>query len=139
MKTALQSTRRSLALKDAMNEAYHLDETRSIDELLKSISLQADSKTRIRETARGLIQQVRDNRRKFGGVDKFLNEFGLSTKEGIALMCLAEALLRIPDSQTADKLIRDKIGSADWDKHIGKADDLFINASTWALMLTGKV
>ena len=139
MKTALQSTRRSLALKEAMNEAYHLDETRSIDELLKSIALPADGKTRIRETARGLIQQVRDNRRKFGGVDKFLNEFGLSTKEGIALMCLAEALLRIPDSQTADKLIRDKIGSADWDKHIGKADDLFINASTWALMLTGKV
>jgi RHH-type proline utilization regulon transcriptional repressor/proline dehydrogenase/delta 1-pyrroline-5-carboxylate dehydrogenase len=139
MEHALKTSRRSLALKDAMNEAYHLDENRSVEEHLKMIAIQNDGRGRIKATARGLIEKVRENRRKFGGVDKFLNEFGLTTKEGIALMCLAEALLRIPDSETADKLIRDKIGSADWDQHIGKGDDLFINASTWALMLTGKV
>lgn len=139
MKQALQTSRHSLILKDNMNEAYHLDENKAVEDMLALIQLTQDGKLRIRNTARNLIQNVRDNRRRFGGVDKFLNEFGLSTKEGIALMCLAEALLRIPDSATADRLIRDKIGSADWDKHIGKADDLFVNASTWALMLTGKV
>jgi len=139
MKQALLSTRRSLLIKDSMNEAYHLDENAAVDECLGLINLSQDGKVRIRNTARDLIQNVRENRRRFGGVDKFLNEFGLTTKEGIALMCLAEALLRIPDSSTADRLIRDKIGSAEWDKHIGKTNDLFVNASTWALMLTGKV
>ncbi len=139
MKQALQTTRASLALKNNMNEAYHLPENAAVDECLSLINLSQDGKLNIRNKARDLIQNVRENRRRFGGVDKFLNEFGLTTKEGIALMCLAEALLRIPDAGTADRLIRDKIGSADWDQHIGKADNLFVNASTWALMLTGKV
>ncbi|MBI1214248.1 MAG: bifunctional proline dehydrogenase/L-glutamate gamma-semialdehyde dehydrogenase PutA [Alphaproteobacteria bacterium] len=132
-------SRPSQSLKDKLNAAYHLDEDKAVDEMLALIKLEGEAKLRIRDRARGLIQAVRDNRKRFGGLDKFLQEFGLTTNEGIALMCLAEALLRIPDSMTADKLIRDKIGGADWDKHIGKADDLFVNASTWALMLTGKV
>jgi RHH-type proline utilization regulon transcriptional repressor/proline dehydrogenase/delta 1-pyrroline-5-carboxylate dehydrogenase len=139
MKQALQMPRNSQSLKDSLNRHYHLDENKAVDEMLAMVALDAAAKTRIRTRARGLIQAVRDNRKRFGGLDKFLQEFGLTTNEGIALMCLAEALLRIPDSTTADKLIRDKIGSADWDKHIGKTDDLFVNASTWALMLTGKV
>lgn len=139
MQQALKQTVTSTLLKSQINEAYHLDENISVDEHLALIPFDAVTKSRIKGKARALIQNVRDSRRKFGGVDKFLNEFGLSTKEGIALMCLAEALLRIPDSHTADQLIRDKIGSAEWDKHLGKADDLFVNASTWALMLTGKV
>ena len=126
-------------LKQSLNDSYHQDENKSMAEHLALVPFDAAAKTRIRERTRGLIQTVRDNRRKFGGVDKFLNEFGLTTKEGIALMCLAEALLRIPDPATADQLIRDKIGCADWDKHLGKGGDLFVNASTWALMLTGKV
>ena len=122
-----------------LNDAYHLDENKSVEEHLALLSLDEAATLRIKGKARQLIQNVRDNRRRFGGLDRFLNEFGLTTREGIALMCLAEALLRIPDSETADKMIRDKIGGAEWDKHIGKADSLFVNASTWALMLTGKV
>ncbi|MEZ0226167.1 MAG: bifunctional proline dehydrogenase/L-glutamate gamma-semialdehyde dehydrogenase PutA [Alphaproteobacteria bacterium] len=139
MTYALKTSRRSLTLKDSMNEAYHLDENASVEEHLKLIDMGSQGRQNIRGKARELIEKVRENRRKYGGVDRFLNEFGLTTREGIALMCLAEALLRIPDASTADKLIRDKIGSADWDKHLGKADNLFVNASTWALMLTGKV
>jgi RHH-type proline utilization regulon transcriptional repressor/proline dehydrogenase/delta 1-pyrroline-5-carboxylate dehydrogenase len=123
----------------AINDAYHLDENAAVRELLAQLILSPESKARIKTTAYNLVQTVRANRKRFGGLDRFLQEFGLTTSEGIALMCLAEALLRIPDSGTADKLIRDKIGGADWDKHLGKADDLFVNASTWALMLTGKV
>lgn len=126
-------------LKSRLNEAYHLDENASVKEHLALIDISDAGKGRIKNTARKLVETVRANRKRFGGIDRFLNEFGLTTSEGIALMCLAEALLRIPDSETADKLIRDKIGGADWDKHLGKADDLFVNASTWALMLTGKV
>ena len=122
-----------------LNDAYHLDENISVAEHLALIPLDDAATLRVKGKARQLIQTVRDNRRRFGGIDRFLNEFGLSTREGIALMCLAEALLRIPDSETADKMIRDKIGGAEWDKHLGKADSLFVNASTWALMLTGKV
>ena len=122
-----------------LNDAYHMDENKSVEEHLALLSFDEAATLRIKGKARQLIQNVRDNRRRFGGLDRFLNEFGLTTREGIALMCLAEALLRIPDSETADKMIRDKIGGAEWDKHIGKADSLFVNASTWALMLTGKV
>jgi RHH-type proline utilization regulon transcriptional repressor/proline dehydrogenase/delta 1-pyrroline-5-carboxylate dehydrogenase len=139
MQKALSSGRTSDSLKRAINEAYHLDENAAVAEHLALIKLGLAQKQNIRDAARRLIQNVRDNRRRFGGVDKFLNEFGLTTREGIALMCLAEALLRIPDSATADQMIRDKIGSADWDQHLGKTEDLFVNASTWALMLTGKV
>ena len=72
-------------------------------------------------------------------LDTFLTEYGLSNSEGIALMCLAESLLRIPDWDTADLLIADKLGSADWAEHAGNADSLLVNASTWALMLTGRI
>ena len=74
-----------------------------------------------------------------GGIDLLLQEYDLSTDEGVALMCLAEALLRVPDAETADRLIRDKILDADWSRHIGNSDHLLVNASTWAMMLTGKV
>ncbi len=71
-------------------------------------------------------------------VESFLQEFCLSTPEGLALMCLAEALLRTPDEATRDELIAEKIGSADWASHLGQSDSLFVNASTWGLMLTGQ-
>lgn len=131
--------RASQTLKDALNDVYHQDENAALSALLGAVALDASATARIQTRARALVQSVRDNRKRFGGLDRFLQEFGLTTNEGIALMCLAEALLRIPDSATADTLIRDKIGGADWDKHIGRTDDVFVNASTWALMLTGKV
>ena len=68
-----------------------------------------------------------------------MRQYDLSSEEGVLLMCVAEALLRIPDSATADKLIRDKLGEADWKKHLGASDSLFVNASTWGLMLTGQL
>lgn len=122
-----------------LNRYYHRDENEAVNDLLVAYAATGNHQAAIKSRARKMIETVRDKRRSFGGIDKFLNEFGLTTKEGIALMCLAEALLRIPDSTTADKMIKDKIGGADWDQHLGRADDLFVNASTWALMLTGKV
>ena len=74
-----------------------------------------------------------------GGLDAFIHEYALSSREGVALMCLAEALLRIPDTGTIDRLIRDKLAAADWESHLGHSGSLFVNASTWALMLTGRL
>jgi len=90
--------------------------------------------------ARGtrLVQAIR-NDSKPGLMDVFLAEYGLSTDEGVALMCLAEALLRVPDAETIDDLIEDKIAPSEWGKHLGKSSSSLVNASTWALMLTGKV
>ena len=67
-----------------------------------------------------------------------MQEYSLSSEEGVVLMCLAEALLRIPDAETADKLIADKIGGKDWEGHLGQSESLFVNASAWGLMLTGR-
>ena len=74
-----------------------------------------------------------------GVVESFLQEFSLGTREGLALMCLAEALLRIPDQATRDALIAEKIGEADWAAHLGQSESQFVNASTWGLMLTGRL
>ena len=68
-----------------------------------------------------------------------LNEFSLSSEEGVVLMCLAEALLRVPDADTADDLIRDKLANGDWSAHLGNSDSIFVNASSWGLLLTGKL
>src|SRR5690606_9661124 len=85
-----------------------------------------------------LVRQVRaSSSRHF--MEEFLSEYGLSTTEGVALMCLAEALLRVPDTATVDDLIRDKIASHNWSAHSGESASIFVNASTWALMLTGRV
>ncbi|MGE5546376.1 MAG: bifunctional proline dehydrogenase/L-glutamate gamma-semialdehyde dehydrogenase PutA [Solirubrobacterales bacterium] len=89
--------------------------------------------------AASLVEGVRERRPRLGDLDTFLGEYRLSTQEGVVLMCLAEALLRIPDADTQDRLIRDKIGSADWAAHLGRSDSAFVNASTWALMLSGRL
>ncbi len=73
------------------------------------------------------------------GIEAFLHEYNLSSEEGVALICLAEALLRIPDDETVDLLIRDKLTSARWKEHLGRSQSLFVNASTWGLMLTGRI
>ena len=74
-----------------------------------------------------------------GGVEGLIHEYALSSQEGVALMCLAEALLRIPDDETRDALIRDKIGGGDWRAHLGHSPSLFVNAATWGLLLTGRL
>ncbi|TWT10132.1 bifunctional proline dehydrogenase/L-glutamate gamma-semialdehyde dehydrogenase PutA [Reyranella sp. CPCC 100927] len=114
-------------------------EAAAIEGLLGAYPLDPTAKARVRDRAVALTRGMRVARRRFGGIDEFLQEFGLTTKEGVALMCLAEALLRIPDAATADALIEDKIGSADWDRHLGHAESVFVNAATWGLMLTGRV
>jgi RHH-type proline utilization regulon transcriptional repressor/proline dehydrogenase/delta 1-pyrroline-5-carboxylate dehydrogenase len=125
--------------RQALRERYRADETAVVDEILAAAELPAASLDRIAETARFLVTAVRQDRLGRGGIDAFLHEYSLSSQEGIALMCLAEALLRIPDADTVDRLIRDKIAGADWERHLGQSDSLFVNASTWALMLTGRV
>ncbi len=85
------------------------------------------------------MRAARANRHQHGGIDAFMHEYGLTSEEGIILMCLAEALLRIPDKDTADALIAEKIGGGRWERHLGHSDSLFVNASTFGLMLTGRV
>src|ERR1700674_6017776 len=86
-----------------------------------------------------LVEGARARRDERPFLDAFLQEFGLSNQEGIALMCIAEALLRIPDDATADRLIAEQLATGDWSAHSGKSESLFVNASTWGLMLTGGI
>jgi RHH-type proline utilization regulon transcriptional repressor/proline dehydrogenase/delta 1-pyrroline-5-carboxylate dehydrogenase len=126
-------------LRTAIHEAYRVDETEAVKRLLDEVELPHDALDRIAERARKLVGEVRRSRIGQGGIDAFMHEFELSSKEGVVLMCLAEALLRVPDAHTLDKLIKDKIATADWQAHLGQSDSIFVNASTWALMLTGRV
>ena len=125
------------ALRRAIDEHYRADETLSVHSLLGGLALDGDASERIQATARRLVEAARA--RTKGGIDAFLHEYGLSTQEGVMLMCIAEALLRIPDDATQEALIRDKMTAANWDHHLGRSDSVFVNASTWALMLTGRV
>ena len=93
----------------------------------------------IQAEAARLVERVRVRAADQGAVESFMRQYDLSSEEGVLLMCVAEALLRIPDRATADRLIQDKLGDADWEKHVGKSDSLFVNASTWGLMLTGRL
>ncbi|QGX98938.1 bifunctional proline dehydrogenase/L-glutamate gamma-semialdehyde dehydrogenase PutA [Roseovarius faecimaris] len=121
-----------------IDTATYADEATTLDRLIAEAALSPDDRARI--TARGadLVRAIR-NHSSPGLMEVFLAEYGLSTDEGIALMCLAEALLRVPDAETIDALIEDKIAPSDWGKHMGHSTSPLVNASTWALMLTGKV
>ena len=126
-------------LRAAIDAAYRADEAEIVEALIPLAVVPGDMQKRIKDRAAGFVAKVRETRHSFGGLEAFLQEYGLTSKEGVALMCLAEALLRIPDAETADRLIADKIGGADWDAHMGHGEGMFVNASTWALMLTGRV
>jgi RHH-type transcriptional regulator, proline utilization regulon repressor / proline dehydrogenase / delta 1-pyrroline-5-carboxylate dehydrogenase len=120
--------------------AYHLmDERRLLCGLAERAIFTADERRRIADLASRLVRSARASRHRHGGLDAFMHEYGLTSEEGVILMCLAEALLRIPDKDTADLLIAEKIGSGRWEKHLGASDSLFVNASTFGLMLTGSV
>ena len=110
-----------------------------IDRLVRLAQTSAQIDQLVHDTAADLVKTVRCTHREAGGLQSFLRHYDLSSDEGIVLMCLAEALLRIPDSATVDALIADKLTAADWQQHLGESDSLFVNASTWALMLTGRV
>ena len=120
--------------------SLHLaDEQACVEALAEDAKLNAEEKNQINALAVRLVEAVREGRRPAGGVDAFMQEYDLSSEEGVVLMCLAESLLRIPDAPTIDRLIRDKIEDANWTDHLGKSDSLLVNASTWGLMLTGQV
>jgi RHH-type proline utilization regulon transcriptional repressor/proline dehydrogenase/delta 1-pyrroline-5-carboxylate dehydrogenase len=123
----------------SINGDYLADEARHVRALLDIARPPADQSNAARTLARELVESVRRNRSGKSGIDAFLRQYDLASKEGVILMCLAEALLRIPDTETADKLIADKIRAGDWARHAGEADSLFVNASTWGLMLTGRL
>jgi RHH-type proline utilization regulon transcriptional repressor/proline dehydrogenase/delta 1-pyrroline-5-carboxylate dehydrogenase len=126
-------------LRSAIDEAFLADETACVSALLPQASVADDARERIADRARQLVLAVREQRKAHGGLDAFMHEYDLSSEEGVVLMCLAEALLRIPDADTADRLIRDKLARGQWDKHLGHSHSLFVNASTWGLMLTGRI
>ncbi|TGD44203.1 bifunctional proline dehydrogenase/L-glutamate gamma-semialdehyde dehydrogenase PutA [Pseudotabrizicola sediminis] len=119
------------------NEALR-DEAALVAALIAEAGLAAPARAAISGEGADLVTRIRRSA-KPGLMEVFLAEYGLSTDEGIALMCLAEALLRVPDADTMDALIEDKIAPSDWGRHLGRSASSLVNASTWALMLTGKV
>jgi RHH-type proline utilization regulon transcriptional repressor/proline dehydrogenase/delta 1-pyrroline-5-carboxylate dehydrogenase len=125
-------------LRQQVRANYLPDEGEAVKKLVTSIDLSRDQRKAISDRAAGLVRAVR-NSSDPRLMEAFLATYGLSTKEGVALMCLAEALLRVPDAETMDDLIRDKIAPHDWSAHSGSSSSIFVNASTWALMLTGRV
>ncbi len=122
-----------------VSKNYRCNEDALVEELIEKAQLEKGATTRIHDTARTLVEVVRKDRRNQGGIDAFMQQYDLSTHEGLVLMCLAEALLRIPDRATADALIEDKLNGAHWEKYLGESDSIFVNASTLGLMITGKI
>ena len=121
-----------------MRSAYLADEQVCIESLLTGLDLAAETREAMSAQAAELVRQVR-NHSSPTMMEKFLGEYGLSTKEGVALMCMAEALLRVPDKATIDALIEDKVQAGDWSSHLGHSNSSLINSSTWALLVTGKL
>ncbi len=124
---------------DTLDAGKFEDESRRIAELLATPALDAAERRAAAAAARDIVLKARAETHRSGVMESFLEEFGLSNPEGLALMCLAEALLRVPDADTADALIAEKISTGEWGDHRGKSDSLLVNASTWGLMLTGKI
>ena len=120
-----------------LNDRYLAAEEALVRELTDAADPGDGAREKIQGTAARLVRAVRKSIANDGGIDAFLQQYDLSSQEGVLLMCIAEALLRIPDGATADKLIADKITSAQWKDHLGESDSLFVNASTWGIMLTG--
>ena len=124
---------------DSLDEIKFADEEALVADILKSLPLDERARAAAVRRGRELVEAARAAGRPKGMMESFLEEFGLSNAEGLALMCLAEALLRVPDAETRDELIAEKIRSGDWGSHSGQSDSWLVNASTWGLMLTGRV
>ncbi len=122
-----------------ITDNYQVNESAYLEELLQLATPNQSTINQITKQASELVEEIRASGRSKEGVEAFLQQYSLSTKEGVILMCLAEALLRIPDSKVANSLIRDKLSTADWKKHAGESESMLVNASTWGLMLTGKI
>ena len=138
------------ALRQAIAHATRLPEAQALAPLLAAARMPTAQVQRTDALARQLVQGLRESPQlggragntlsgRAGRVQSLMQEYALSSEEGVALMCLAEALLRIPDAATRNALIRDKIGRGDWHQHVGRSPSLFVNAASWGLLLTGKL
>ncbi|MCW8864999.1 MAG: bifunctional proline dehydrogenase/L-glutamate gamma-semialdehyde dehydrogenase PutA, partial [Colwellia sp.] len=126
-------------IRQKIREFYRVDENVAIDHVLPFAEVNVSARSRAWERARKMVLQIRQDQEGNGAIDALLNEYSLSSEEGVVLMCLAEALLRVPDKHTQDALIRDKISQGQWSSHLGSSDSLFVNASSWGLLITGSM
>ncbi len=127
-----------MPLRAAVTAACRVPEPICVPPLIEAARLTPEAESRASATARRLVEALRAKPKR-GGVEGLVQEYSLSSQEGVALMCLAEALLRVPDPATRDALIRDKISFGDWRSHVGQSESLFVNAATWGLVVTGKL
>lgn len=126
-------------IRSSINHAYREQEISRVKTLIDHACLNEPQRKNIKKQAAILVENVRRGRKQTTGIDSFLAEYSLSSEEGVALMCLAEALLRIPDSKNIDLLIKDKLSHSNWQSHQAQSHSFFVNATTWALMITGKI
>ncbi|NQZ86855.1 MAG: bifunctional proline dehydrogenase/L-glutamate gamma-semialdehyde dehydrogenase PutA [Colwellia sp.] len=126
-------------IRQKIREFYRIDENIAVDHILPLAEVNVSARSRAWERARKMVLQIRQDQAGNGAIDALLKEYSLSSEEGVVLMCLAEALLRVPDKHTQDALIRDKISQGQWSSHLGGSDSLFVNASSWGLLITGSM
>ncbi|MDO6711332.1 bifunctional proline dehydrogenase/L-glutamate gamma-semialdehyde dehydrogenase PutA [Aliiglaciecola sp. 2_MG-2023] len=129
----------SCPIRQKIRDFYRIDENLAVDHILPDAEVSVGARSRAWERARKMVLRIRREQEGHGGVDALLNEYSLSTAEGVVLMCLAEALLRVPDKKSQDALIRDKLSKGAWSSHLGTSDSIFVNASSWGLLLTGNM
>ncbi|MFT7111213.1 MAG: RHH-type proline utilization regulon transcriptional repressor/proline dehydrogenase, partial [Psychrobacter glaciei] len=125
------------AVRQKIRDFYRIDEDAAVEHILPDAEVNMRARSRAWDRARKMVLQIRNDQEGNGVVEALLNEYSLSSAEGVVLMCLAEALLRVPDKRTQDKLISDKLSKGQWSSHLGNSDSLFVNASSWGLLLTG--
>jgi RHH-type proline utilization regulon transcriptional repressor/proline dehydrogenase/delta 1-pyrroline-5-carboxylate dehydrogenase len=125
-------------LRSRIDAAHRPPETECMPALIAAATLPSETAAAIRALTIQTVSAMRAQKRR-GGVESLIQEYALSSQEGVALMCLAEALLRTPDNATRDALIADKIAPGDWQSHLGGGRSLFVNATTWGLVVTGKL
>ncbi|MDG1751656.1 MAG: bifunctional proline dehydrogenase/L-glutamate gamma-semialdehyde dehydrogenase PutA, partial [Thalassotalea sp.] len=127
------------SIRQKIREFYRIDENDAVDHILPLAEVNVSARSRAWERARKMVLQIRQDQAGNGAIDALLKEYSLSSEEGVVLMCLAEALLRVPDKHTQDALISDKISQGQWSSHLGSSDSLFVNASSWGLLITGSM
>jgi len=126
-------------IRQNIRKFYRIDENVAVGHILPLAEVNVSARSRAWERARKMVLQIRQDQAGNGAIDSLLKEYSLSSEEGVVLMCLAEALLRVPDKHTQDALIRDKISQGQWSSHLGSSDSLFVNASSWGLLITGSM
>jgi len=126
-------------IRQNIRKFYRIDENTAVDHILPLAEVNVSARSRAWERARKMVLNIRQDQAGNGAIDSLLKEYSLSSEEGVVLMCLAEALLRVPDKHTQDALIRDKISQGQWSSHLGSSDSLFVNASSWGLLITGSM